>query len=354
MSRASLLGLTLALPALGAAFFACQKEDPRPAVSNGPGVFDPAGGRGNGEEGGIEGGAGTELATFPGFVPSGLAIDDDIAIVTLNSLSAGQSGEVVQVTPTGKVTVLVSDAVVPTLPIFGSNAVFYVDAPNGGDRSVMKLDLANVSAGEQPLLSGLQEPTGMIVGGNSLFVVSSAGGTGVEVDSVPVLGGPPTPVTSLGGDFSPGAIALDASNVYFVAASAGASEIASAPLAGGPANPLISGTPGTIGPLQVLGGMIYYSVIANPNSGIAVASVAGGASSTIVGGLSNPDAFGLADGYVYFIDTDAAGSISRALVDDDAGVAPELLVSTVEPLALGVGTTSIYVITQDGIIRIPR
>ena len=205
--------------------FACQKEDPRPPVSDGPGTFNPNNGQGTGNGGEGGSGGGSELATFPNFVPSGLTTSGDIAIVTLSSLSAGQAGEVVQVTSAGTVTVLVGDAGAPTLPAVGSNALYYFDAPNGGTRSVMKLDLGDVSSGPQSILDGVEEPGGMIVHGSDLLISSSAGGTGIEVDSVPTVGGSTNPVSSVSGAFSAGPLATDNTNVYFVAVSPGAGEI---------------------------------------------------------------------------------------------------------------------------------
>ncbi|MGH7281784.1 MAG: hypothetical protein ACRELY_09700, partial [Polyangiaceae bacterium] len=309
-------------------------------------------GSGANGEGGIAGSA--ELATFPNFVPSGLTTSGDIAIVTLSSLSAGTAGEVVQVTSGGTVTVLVGDAGVPTLPAVGSNTLFYFDAPNGGTRSVMRLDLSDVSSGPQDIFDGVEEPGGMLVNGGNLVISSNAGGTGVEVDNLPITGGASTSITSVSGAFSPGAVAVDNANVYFVAAATGAGEIAASPLTGAVADPIVAGTAGNLGPLVFANSTVYFTVTANPNGSIESIPTLGGAPTTLLGGLFDPSSLVVADGYVYFTTNNESGGISRVLLNDDAGVGAEVLATATNPGVLALGTSSIYAITADGLIRLPR
>lgn len=355
MTRTRVLFSVACAAAATAAIAACKSES-RPPVSDGPGTVDPSRGAGAGD-GGSSGDGGTAglFASFPGFRPTGLAASGDVTFLTLASLDGSQPGEVVTVDASGAVTVLVSNAVSPALPALGPNELFYVDSPaTVTPRAVMRVDLGNVAAGPTAVIAGVESPGGLLVVGGGIFVSSSSGGTGVEVDLVGLEGGVSSPVTSVAGDFTPGEIVTDGANVIFVASTLGGGEIASASFAGGPANVVTANPGGTIGSLAISSNAVLFTATSGTTGAIDAVTSVGGPVTTLVGGIDSPGALAADGTYVYYTSNAVDGTIWRLPLANDAGAAPELLSPGASPAFLAIGTTAVFATIDEGLVRIPR
>ncbi|MEO8874264.1 MAG: hypothetical protein ABI461_01650, partial [Polyangiaceae bacterium] len=80
--------------------------------------------------------------------------------------------------------------------------------------------------------------------------------------------------------------------------------------------------------------------------------VGGGTAVPLASALTAPSGIAVSDIYVYFTSNIADGSISRALLQADAGIAPEVVGSIAFPSALALGATVVYATTENGVVRV--
>ena len=332
------------------------KEDVKPAVSDGPGNIGQVGkGTGDTSDGG-DAGAATTFASFPGFNPTGLAADGDTLYVTLVPVDTTQSAEVVTVDAAGTITVLVNNAVAPSAPTVSSGALYYVDTPAGVTASaILSLNLSNVSAGPTVLVSGVSQPSTLVVYGSAILVASSSGGVGVQIDSVPIAGGTANPISSEPGEYSPGGLATDGANVYFAARATGGGQIISTPLSGGVANSIWAGSDtGTLGAVVAANGAVYFALTTDPNGLIYSVPTLGGLATTVVTGLTQPSAIAVNETYVYYTNNSASGGIYRASLAPDSGIAAAQIAAVSDPAFLVLGATAVYATTDQAIVRVTQ
>ena len=357
MNRVSLLAFVVALPAFGAAIFACRKEDPKPAVSDGPGVFNPNTGGGAGSDAGAgDGSTVGAFASFPGYEPSGLFADGDTAYVTLVPIDTSQSGQVVRVDPSGAVTTLVSDATAPLAPMTENGFVYYLDKDTTGTSALKKIDLSNVGAGAANVATGFEQPSAILaIPGNNdaIAVSSSSGGTGVEVDSIAITTGSSTPISSLAGEFSAAALQADSASFYFAAKGVSGGQIERAPLNGGVADNLWTGGPGTMGGMAVSNGTVYFALDQGGGNGVIYAIPSATSAIVIASGIDTPADVLVVENYVYIASSSAAaGGIYRAPIDPEAGLAVEPVLTGGPVSRLALGQTVLYGAADQALVRV--
>lgn len=357
MNRASLLGFVIALPALGAAFFACRKEDPRPPVSDGPGAFDPNKGSGSGSDAGAgDGSIVGPFASFPGYEPSGLFADGDTAYVTLVPIDTSQSGQVVRVDPSGAITILINDATAPLAPMTENGFVYYLDQDTTGASALKKIDLSNVGAGAVNLATGFEQPSAIVAtpgNSNAIAVSSNSGGTGVEVDSIEITTGSSTPISSLAGEFSAAALQADGTSFYFAAKAVAGGQIEQAPLNGGVADNLWTGGTGTIGGMAVSNGTVYFALDQGGGNGVINAAPSSTSSFVIASGIDAPTDVVVVKNYVYIAsNSSATGGIYRALLDPEAGLGVEPVLTGGPVSHLALGQTVLYGTADQALVRV--
>ncbi|MEO7109747.1 MAG: hypothetical protein ABI183_04875, partial [Polyangiaceae bacterium] len=278
--------------------------------------------------------------------------DGDTLYVTLVPLDTTASAEVARVDPSGVVTVLVNDAVAPSAPTISSGALYYIDTPTGSSgSSILSLNLADLTTPPTTLISALDKPSGLAVGGSSLVVATALGGTGVGIESISSTGAS-TQLTQVGGEYSPSGIATDGAQVYFAAKATGGGQIFSASVNVGPADSLWSGSDtGTLGPVVVANANVYFSLTADPNGIIYSVPAAGGAASPIATALTQPSAIAVNSAYVYYTNSSPAGGIFRAPLNPDSGVATTEIATVANAQFLVLGATAVYATTDQAIVR---
>jgi len=341
----------LASSATLAAIAACTSES-RPPVTDTPGVLSRGSGSGPGADGGDDDGGGVTFASFAGFNPTGLTADGDTLYVTLVPIDTTTSAEVARVDPSGVVTVLVNNAIAPSAPTVSSGALYYIDTPTGSSgSSILSLNLADLTTPPTTLISALDKPSGLAVGGSSLVVATALGGTGVGIESISSTG-TSTQLTQVGGEYSPSGIATDGAQVYFAAKATGGGQIFSVPVNVGPADSLWSGSDtGTLGPVVVANANVYFSLTADPNGIIYSVPAAGGTALPIVTGLTQPSAIAVNSAYVYYTSNTQTGGIFRAPLNPDSGIATTEIATVANAQFLVLGATAVYVTTDQAIVR---
>lgn len=357
MNRVSLLGFVLALPALGAAFFACQKKDPRPPVSDGAGTFNPNNGSGSGSDAGAgDGSASGPFASFPGYEPSGLYADGDTAYVTLVPIDTSQPAEVVRVDPSGAIAILVGDAIAPLAPLAENGFVYYLDKDTTGASALRKIDLSNVGAGAVNVTTGFEQPSAIAAtpgNDNAIAVSSNSGGTGVEVDSIAITTGSSTPISSLAGEFSAAALQADDTSFYFAAKGVSGGQIERAPLNGGVADNLWAGGPGTLGGLAVSNGTVYFALDQGNGNGVIYAVPSSTSAFVIASGIDAPTDVIVVENYVYIAsNSPTTGGIYRALLDPEAGLGIEPVLTGGPVSRLALGRTVLYGAADQALVRV--
>ncbi len=154
----------------------------------------------------------------------------------------------------------------------------------GGAGGVLKAPL--VGGSPTMLVPGVSA-TSIVAGGGTVFYASN-----YELMSAPVAGGPATLVYSAPGNYGIGAIALDATNVYFTAGGL----IGRIPVGGGAATILATGQGNGVESVAVDDANVYW---AGTDSIVSV-PIAGGATRVIASGQDYPDGIAVDATSVYW------------------------------------------------------
>ena len=162
-------------------------------------------------------------------------------------------------------------------------------------------------------------------------------------------------LAQVGGEYSPAGIATDGAQVYFAAKATGGGQIYSVTLTENPADSLWSGSDtGTLGPVVIGNGNVYFSLTADPNGSIFSVPTNGGAATTIVTGLTQPSAIAVNSAFVYYTSNSDTGGIFRAPLDVDSGIATTELATVADPQFLVLGATVVYATTDQAIVRVTQ
>jgi len=289
-----------------------------------------------------------------GAPPTSIALDAVALYFSTGPAIAGDAGAfpagaIVRVPwSTGVATTIVTGAVSPKrLLVTGAHLVFVDDDPRGGRVVAAALDTGTVTT----LASGLDAPSSIASDGASVYVASSSGGAGVQVDRAPLAGGQqPSPVASVAGELAPRGLALAGATAVFVAAEQVGGQLLSAPVVGGPADvigALLAGAPGDV---AVVGGDAFV-VQGGASGSIVRVPVARGEASPFAGGEPDPWAL-TADGADLYWIRRGTGELVRAPA---AGGAPVVVAGGLDGAhAIAVGPSWTYVATSTAIVRAPK
>ncbi len=357
MLKALLIGAVTGVAACLA--IACQSTENRPPTSGGPGGGHGGGGSGASDAGStpLEGGAGGALLDFTGYTPTGLATAGDVVYVTLVPLDTTLTGKVDEIDATGKITELVTNAALPSLPTVSASVLYYADVV-GTTSTIERLDLSTSTPTPEAFVTNVVSPSALVATSGSLFIESSSGGVGVQVDSYPETGaGAFTSISSTPGEYTPAGMATDGSKIYYAAASIGGGQIVSAQIVGGGDDSLWSGSDtGTLGGVSISNGIVYFTLaIASGNGVVYGVPVSGGVASEIATGLDAPADVVATPSYVYYTTNTAAGGVFRTTPGGaDAGGVAEQLGVFAGAAHLAVGTSYLYVTADQAVARIPQ
>lgn len=340
---------------------ACQSTEDRPPISDGPGGGHGGGGSGSSDAGetSVDGGTSGALVDFTGYTPTGLAAAGDVVYVTLVPLDTTLAGKVDRIDATGKVTELVTNAASPSLPTVSASVLYYADVV-GTTSTIERLDLSAATATPEAFVTNVVSPSALVATAGSLFIESSSGGVGVQVDAYPETGaGAFTSISSTPGEYTPAGMATDGSKIYYAAAATGGGQIVSAQVVGGGTDSLWSGSDtGTLGGVSTANGIVYFTLaVAGGNGVVYGVPVSGGAPLAIATGLDAPADVVATPSYVYYTTNTAAatGGVFRTTPGGvDAGAVSEQLGTFPGGAHLVLGTSYLYVTTDQAVARIPQ
>jgi len=348
----------IAAIAIAVASPACRQGDARPPLLEGA---EPAPGIGGGSTVGGAGdagdpdGAGATVFVETGAPPTAVAVDANAVYFAMGtadpSADAGvfPAGSIVRVPRAGGVAApIVTGAVRPTrILVSGAALVFVDDDPRGGRVLGVSLDAGTVT----PLATGFASPSAIASDGAYVYIASSSGGTGVQVDRVNLAGGQqPSPVATIAGDLDPRGLAIAGATAVFVAAEQVGGSVLTAPSAGGPAETIGAILTGDLGDVAIAGADAFVASGGAAGSIVRV-PLARGTPSPLASGEADPAAITVDGDNVYWLRR-GTGELVRAPA---AGGDPVVLASGLDGArALAVGAAWTYVATSHAIVRAPK
>lgn len=237
----------------------------------------------------------------PGTYPWGITVDATNVYWTVPNFVTGGMNPTIMSIPIagGAATTLAASAGGPTAIVVSPTTAYWAN-DNAIDIQSVALDggpVANVASGSQ---AGI----GLAIDATNLYWSTSAG-----IFVQPLAGGTTRNLASAGAD----ALAVDATNVYYVAATSnGAGVVAFVPIAGGAPTTLTSGRTASLVAVAVDDRNVYW-IEGNGTIGqaaLAAVPKSGGMVSVLASGMSSPSALAVDDSGIYFNDR-AAGDIEK-------------------------------------------
>ncbi len=344
---------------------ACQKTEPLPPPLDNGGTKPSGGGGGGGNEGGVlpDGGPITGTVTT---LASGQALPDalvlDASYVYWTNLGgaspdsgiASASGSVIRLPRAGgSTTTLVAMQDMPVWLSYGNASLYWVNAgATDAGGAVLSFGLSNSTL--TPLATGQLGAYGIASDAQRVYWTTQNLG-GVELDSVPITGGTATQLALVPGGFLPGAVAIDASNAYFLVIDpTGGGTVFKTPLVGGGSpDALWTAGTGTPSDVVVVASTVYW-VVDDVQGAVYSMPTTGGTATPIATQQPSPARLAADATSLYWTSDTAPGALMTIPL---AGGAPAVLASNLNaPLAVAVddGEAAVYVSTADSILKVAK